>query len=398
MDNKNFGIYVHIPFCVAKCSYCSFVSKCASEEEISLYINFLCDEIKHMAIFYENKKISSIYIGGGTPSFIHEKYIEQILITVYNNYNVLKNVEISIECNPCSTTYDKLIAYKRFGINRISFGVQSLNDDELQILGRKHTKKRALEAIKNAKEVGFKNISADVMIGIPNHTEQSLQETMEELTKLNLTHISAYMLIQEEGTPLCTKIQNGEISVASDDACVDMYNMVVEELKKRGYNRYEISNFAKSGYECKHNQNYWEMGEYVGFGLASHSFVNGVRFSNEEDFDLYYKKVDTLKNGIIKVKNSEKILKNGQFLLKFYKNYEILSNKEQIEELIMLGLRTKNGISICKLKELGYDILEEKKQAINLLESSKLIKVQDNHIKITDPNFGLCSAIVLELI
>ncbi len=398
MDNKKFGIYVHIPFCVAKCHYCGFISKCANEDEILLYINFLCDEIKNMAMFYENKKVSSVYIGGGTPSFIHEKHIERILKTIYDNYNVDAGVEISIECNPCSTTKEKLTAYKRAGINRISFGVQSLCDDELKMLGRKHTKEQAKEIIKIAKEVGFKNISADVMIGIPNQTKLSLKKTIIELANLNLTHISAYMLIQEEGTLLCTKIQNGEISVASDDECVDMYNIAVEKLDELGFCRYEISNFAKSGYECRHNQNYWELGEYIGFGVASHSFIGDARFSNSENLEEYYKSVSNLKNDIKNAKNDEKTSNDARFLSNYYKNYEILSKKEQIEELIMLGLRTKRGVSIGKLNELGYNILLEKKHEIKMLENSKLIKIENAFIKLTNKSFGLCSAVVLELI
>lgn len=368
---KNFGVYIHIPFCVGKCNYCSFISKKASSLEIGNYVSFLINEIKENASKYKQNIITSIYFGGGTPSLISAGLIQKILTTIKNNFNVSENAEISIECNPCSFTKFKANKYFNIGINRISFGVQSLNNKELKILGRKHTKNIAINAIKIAKDVGFKNISCDLMIGIPNQTVQNLINSANELIGLGITHISAYMLMLEEGTPLCRSVKKGNLTIANDDECVDMYNKLVDILKQKNINRYEISNFAKKGFECKHNLNYWQMGEYVGFGVASHSFVNGIRFNNSNNFNNYY---------------------NAQI------QQEKLTQNQIIEETIMLGLRTIDGVNINTLKNLGYDILKQKQQQINFLIKNNLIKLKNNYICLTNKGFGLCNSIVLELI
>lgn len=397
--NKNFGIYVHVPFCVSKCEYCSFVSGCANVEQINNYINALCEEITFEADRYKNKTITSIYFGGGTPSFIDAKHIEKVLNTIKKNYMLTSNAEISIECNPCSFTKEKAEIYKNAGINRISFGVQSLNDNQLKILGRKHTKDMAISAIKLAKEVGFDNISADLMIGIPNQKQDDLNYAIDKLSSVGVKHISAYMLMVEEGTPLYEKVKNGKLRVADDETCVDMYSDVVKLLKEHGFKRYEISNFARLGFECKHNINYWDMGEYVGFGLASHSYVSGERFSNPENMENYFKLVEYLKNNKKINNNNQNILNNTYILpLNPYRIRETLKNNEIIEETIMLGLRQEKGVSIDTLNGLGYNILEEKKEQINILISNNIVKIQNNHIKLTQDSFGLCSAVVLQLI
>lgn len=371
MDELTFGIYVHIPFCLSKCSYCSFVSKPGCEEEIEKYINFLCEEIRGKCKLFKNKVCKTIYFGGGTPSLINEKLIQKVLKTIKNNYNLVNNVEISLECNPCTINYNKLLNYKKFGINRLSFGVQSFNDNELKILSRRHNSTTAKNAIQMAKEIGFNNISADVMIGIPGQTKHSLQLSVQQLIDLNVCHISAYMLMLEEGTKLFAQVKSGDVCVASDDESVDMYDMVYNMLIKNGFKRYEISNFAKTGFECKHNKIYWQLDEYVGFGVSAHSYYNGIRYANSDVFEEYYKGLSTS---------------------------EILTTKDKIEELIMLGLRQECGVAISSLLNLGYDILNERKNEIEKLLKNNLICIEDGHIKITQNNFGLTSAIILQLI
>ena len=368
---ENFGIYVHIPFCVAKCHYCNFVSKYACEDEIDGYITFLCKEIEEKASIFKNKLATSIYIGGGTPSFIDSKYIIQIIETIRKNYNVLQSAEITIECNPCSTTKQKLKDYKNAGVNRISFGVQSLCNKELEIIGRKHTPIQAKQAILNAKEVGFENISADLLIGVPAQTNETLLNNIKELAQLGVNHISAYMLILEEGTKLYNQVSKNMLLCATEDESVNMYNNAYSLLKNLGYERYEISNFAKKCYESKHNINYWEMGEYIGFGVSAHSYYNGKRIANANTFESYFKGVQEV---------------------------EVLTSEEKIEEIIMLGLRQEKGVSIHKLYEQGYDILKEKYEQINMLLENRLIEVEDNFIKVMPDKFGLTSAIILELI
>ena len=369
---SNFEIYVHIPFCIAKCKYCSFVSAPAEKEEMERYVNFLCAEIKQKSNLFNDKLCTSIYFGGGTPSLIDEKLIQKILNTIKNNYKISKNAEISIECNPCTINKKKLINYLNFGINRISFGVQSFCENELKSIGRLHNVNEAKNAIKMAKEVGFNNISADIMIGIPNQTKESLNKTINEVVELDVNHISCYMLMLEENTPLFEEVINGKVSVASEDECVQMYNMVYEQLKQRGYDRYEISNFAKTGFECKHNLGYWNLSEYIGFGVSAHSYYNNRRIANSDKMEDYL----------------------------CYKNITIeeLSNEQKVEEMIMLGLRCSSGVDINELKKLGFDIINEKYQEIKQLKDGGLIVIENNRIKVTPNNFGVCSAIILKLI
>lgn len=364
-------IYVHIPFCDSKCYYCNFCSAKYTEDIKEKYFNKLFQEIKLNS--NKNNIISSIYFGGGTPSSVDEKYIKNTLKLIRENFKVKKDAEITIEANPCSITQDKLLIYKDIGINRLSIGVQSLNNKSLKTIGRKHNKKQAINAIKLAKKCGFNNINCDILIGIPNQNYFSLFNSVKKLIKLNIQHISAYMLINEKGTKLTNLIEQGKVKVASEDKSVIYYNKLTSYLKSKGYNRYEISNFCKQGFECKHNLGYWDLTEYYGFGLSAHSYVFGCRYSNglnmQEylNFDFDYKK-------------------------------EKLSNAEQIEELIMLGLRTAKGVSIKDLNVLGYDILNQKQDTIKMLLSNGFIQVTDNFICLTNNSFGVTNQIILKLL
>ena len=371
MKTKNVMIYIHIPFCDSKCYYCNFCSAKYTDKIKEKYIKKIIEEIK----FNSNKNcnISSIYIGGGTPSSIDAKYIKKIIENIKQNYCVLDNAEISIEANPCSITEDKLLLYKDIGINRLSVGVQSLNNKCLKIIGRKHTKKQAINAIKLAKKCGFNNINADILIGIPKQNYFVLFNTVKKLIKLNLQHISAYMLINESGTKLTEMIRSGIVKTVNEDVCVNYYNKLCTLLKKYGYDRYEISNFCKKDFECKHNLGYWNMTEYYGFGLSAHSYIDGARYCNKTNMNEY---------------------------LNFDFDYqkEVLSDAEKVEELIMLGLRTKNGVFLPKLKDMGYDILNSKIDVVNMLQANGFIQVKDDYIFIKEKAFGVANQIILKLL
>ena len=382
---KEIGVYIHIPFCMSKCSYCSFVSKCAFNEEIEEYFKYLKTQIVAESANFKDREVKTIYIGGGTPSFVDALYIEDIIDTLKKYYNMEQSVEVTIECNPCSTTKEKLEIYKKAGINRISFGVQSLNDDCLNIIGRKHNSKMALNAIKTAKDVGFDNVSCDLLIGIPFQTTQMLLNDITKLAKTGVKHISAYMLMLEQGTKLYEQIViNKELKVASDDACVNMYNSAYSLLGDLGFKRYEISNFALNGYECKHNINYWQCGEYVGFGVSAYSYNDNKRFDGFNDFESYYNYV-----------NKKYILQSDINLLP---PYEVLSKEQKIEELIMLGLRQTKGVSLSTLKSLGYNLLENKAEIIKEFLKNDLISIDGDYLCITPQNFGACNQIILNLL
>ena len=330
------------------------------------YVQSLIKEIEETKY---KRKVSSIFFGGGTPSILLAEDIKEIMLAIKNKFALTKNAEISIECNPNSITEEKLKIYKNLGFNRISFGVQSLDDDVLKLIGRVHNRSEALEAINLANIAGFTNINADLLLGIKEN--KNISRDIEELKAAGVTHISAYMLILEQGTPLEILAKQNKVKLLSDDESVAQYEEYLKVLRQNGFYRYEISNFALKGYKCKHNINYWECGEYLGFGVAAHSYINGTRYSNTENILEY---IESYTN----------------------KSYEKLTNQEKLEELIMLGLRTKRGVSLKKLENLGFKPLENK-NALKML-SLGIIKLNSTHLYITSKNFGIANQIILRLV
>lgn len=354
-------IYVHIPFCESKCIYCAFASTVGDSDLQKKYFDKLLQEIKS---YKTSEKVESIYFGGGTPSCVDKKYIMILLNEIKRHFIIDKNAEITLEANPCSLSQEKLEYYKSVGINRISIGVQSLNNKVLNILGRRHNKKQALQSIKSALNAGFKNISVDLLIGLK---KSDIKKDCAKLLKLKVKHISAYMLQVEENTPLKSMIENGRGILKSDDECVKDYQNLVKFLQKKKMQRYEISNFAFDGYESQHNIGYWTGDKYVGFGLGAHSFDGYfTRTANSSDFD-------------------------GYFLGK--KHEEILTNSERDEEIIMLGLRCKFGFNLSKL---SFD-LQKKKIFNDLVEQNVLIKDLDS-VKLNPKFYEISNSIIIKLI
>lgn len=320
------GIYIHIPFCKRKCPYCDFYSVVADD---SLRRDYARALIKRIAT-HANKSLSvdTIYFGGGTPSLMHSDDIADIIRAVKASFNVSDNCEITLECNPSSVDFDKLCAFKSAGVNRLSFGVQSSDDDELKALGRLHDFSLAQRAVLDSQLAGFENISCDLMIGTPHQTIESLTRSVRALCSLNIKHISCYMLKIEEGTAYdCDQIR---ASVADDDAVSDMYLALCEELERLGFMQYEISNFAIGGYESCHNLKYWIGEDYIGFGPAAHSYYNNRRTYAESD--VYAFIANPLSKDLIEDDSPDKLL-----------------------EYIMLGLRISKGISLEKINLLGGD-------------------------------------------
>lgn len=288
------GIYIHIPFCKQKCYYCDFVSYSNKCSEVKEYIESLKKEIEEFD--FSNYKVTSIYIGGGTPSYIDSIYIVEILSELKEklkcNLIEFKDIEITIEVNPGTVDTKKLNDYKKLGINRLSIGLQSTKNDILKKIGRIHTYQEFLEIYKLARETGFKNINIDLMIGIPGQKIGDLKNTLQDIIKLEPEHISVYSLIIEENTPIEKMLENGEIKLPDEDLERNMYWYVKNTLELNGYNHYEISNFAKLGKESRHNLNCWNQEEYIGFGVAAHSYLNGIRFSNTINVEEYIQHIE----------------------------------------------------------------------------------------------------------
>lgn len=316
------AIYVHIPFCQSKCAYCAFAS--FVEGDRKKYFDTLLIEIEKTP----RQQVSSIYFGGGTPSFVETEFLTSVLKKIYDHFDVIKNTEVTIECNPCSTTREKLKSYRMAGFNRVSFGVQSLSQKSLSFLGRKHTSLQALDVIKMAQECGFDNISADLLLGLK---DSDVVADAEKLIDVGVKHISAYMLQVEPKTPLADMYKKDSSVISTDDEAVEEYKKLNLFLEKKGFVRYEISNFALNGYASKHNMSYWTGQKYLGFGLAAHSFDGkNMRWQNASTFENYFE---------------GKVLK------------EYLSPQERDEEIIMLGLRCDYGVDI---KKLHFDIKKQK--------------------------------------
>ena len=322
---RSVGLYIHIPFCVRKCNYCDFYSlACPEKHNLGDYVSIICSHIEKEAPLYRDCIFDSIFLGGGTPSLVDGDDMLRLFGAIRDNLCVSEDAEISIEANPGTLTKEKLSAYKKCGINRISIGLQSSHERELKMLGRIHSLEKFEESYSLIKEAGFENISVDLMYALPDQSTKSFLESVDYVARLNPAHISAYCLKVEGGTPFSKM----ELNLPSDDAQFDMYIALCERLANHGYEQYEISNFAKKGARCVHNLKYWLSKEYVGFGPAAHSFFDGVRFFYDSDLAAYS---DAIKSGKLPQKNAEEM--------------PALTDEEKMDELVMLCLRLCDGIS-----------------------------------------------------
>ena len=378
---KEFGIYIHIPFCKSKCYYCDFISFSSKECLWKKYIAALIKEIKYNKSKIGERNITTIYIGGGTPSIISGEDIIKIISTIKSNYNVSNNCEITIEVNPGTVTKEKLLDYKKVGINRLSIGLQSTKNKLLKEIGRIHNYEQFIETYKLARECGFQNINVDLMLALPNQTIKDIDESIEDIINLNPEHISVYSLILEEETKLYDMVNNGEVNLIDDELERKMYWTVKEKLEEAGFIHYEISNFSKKGYESKHNMNCWNQEEYIGFGIAAHSYMDRKRFFNIIELEEYIKNIEE--------GNYEK----NSFV------EEVQDEESMKKEYMMLGLRKIEGISIQAFKNKFIDnpLYLFNKELARLVEE-KLIEVDLDNIKLTSKGLDLANIVWKEFV
>ncbi len=376
---KKLGIYIHIPFCKQKCFYCDFVSYANQDKYFQKYVQALNKEINN---FIDNNEfeVQTIYIGGGTPSLIDAKYIEEIL-RIFEKRNLLKEVkEVTIEVNPGTVTEEKLRNYKNSGVNRLSIGLQSTEDKILKQIGRIHCYDDFLNTYKIAREVGFKNINVDLMIGLPNQKILDVKNSLEKIIKLEPeppNHISVYSLIVEENTPIEKMLESGELELPDEELERNMYWYVKNFLELNGYKHYEISNFAKLGNESKHNLDCWNQKEYVGFGVAAHSYIDDVRYGNIGNVEEY-------------IKNCE----NGEF----GKNKVIDEVENDIfskeKEFMLIGLRKIEGVLIQDFKnKFGENPIFVFKDELKKLVDENLLIVDFDRIKLTNKGLDLANIV-----
>ena len=371
------GIYVHIPFCVQKCYYCDFVSYTDKQEYVEKYIKKVIEELKQYNL--KEYDVTTIYIGGGTPSSIDSKYIKMLLDELKNklldNKTKFSDIEITIEINPGTVNEEKILQYKEAGINRISIGLQTTNDILLKEIGRIHNYQQFKKAYEFVQKVGFENINIDLMIGLPKQTIQDVKQTLEEIKKLKPNHVSIYSLILEEGTTLERLVKTGKLQLPDEEQERKMYWYVKNMLELDGYKHYEISNFAKIGKESKHNLNCWEQKEYIGLGIAAHSYLNGVRYSN------------SILNRDMKWNFEDKKIEEKQNLM------------DKKKEYMSLGLRKIDGVSIKSFKEKYIDnpIFLFRKE-IEKLVNEDLLKIDGDFIKLTNKGIDFANLVWEEFV
>lgn len=358
MKDKKLGIYIHIPFCVRKCNYCDFNSFSCDENIKINYIKAMCEEIRQASDEYKNYTVDTVFIGGGTPSILPVNLTEMFMETLFESFKTDPNAEISMEANPGTLDLTKAKAYKKIGINRMSLGLQSTVDEELKLLGRIHNFDDFLISFDALREAGFKNINVDLMNGIPLQTYDSFTKGFFKIKELKPEHISIYSLIIEEGTPFYSQ----KPDLPDEDTERRMVHSI-DDILLGEYHQYEISNYAREGFECRHNIKYWQRDEYLGIGLSAASFVNETRFKNTDDIKEYINSSD----------NKKRIAE-----------CENISEKDRMSEYAFLGLRMNKGIGINDFKETFnvslYEIYGEKiKKHIN----EGLLEIKDDRLFLT---------------
>lgn len=375
------GVYVHIPFCVRKCYYCDFISYSNKFEMQEEYIKKLIKEIEDNKDLLKNNEITTIYIGGGTPSSLKPELIKNVLDKICEVANIKnkEKVEITIEVNPGTVTKNNLQLYKNCGINRLSIGLQSTNDKLLNEIGRIHNYEQFLNTYNWAVEAGFCNINVDLMLGLPTQTISDLKESLEKIVNLKPApkHVSVYSLIIEEGTEIENKISEGELKLPEEENERNQYKYTKNYLELNGYRHYEISNFAKPGYESKHNMNCWEQKQYVGFGIAAHSYINGCRYSNTCDLE--------------------------EYLNKESKDIKTIHEKQTLDDMkkeyMLLGLRKIDGVSISKFKEkFGENPTYLFRNELQKLVEEDLLVVDLDNIKLTNKGLDFANLVWEEFV
>ena len=373
------GLYIHIPFCVRKCKYCDFNSFKLNIDEKKKYLSALSKEMELYKEKIGQKEIDSIFVGGGTPSILNEEEIKILFDNINLNFKIKEDAEITMECNPGTLTLNKLKTMKKCGVNRLSIGLQAVQNHHLKYIGRIHTFEEFEKNYHEAKKVGFDNINIDLMYALPNQTKEDWMESLEKVVNLNPTHISAYSLILEENTELFDMYERKEFKLLDEDTDIEMYEYTINYLKSHGYNQYELSNYAKEGFECKHNILYWKCENYVGIGTSASGFLDETRYNNLCEIDKY-----------------EELILNGKKPIEWE---EKLSIKDKIEESIFLGLRMNEGIKFKDFKnKYDFNFLEEYKNEIEKLTKLQLIDINETGMKLTQKGKEISNSVFVEFI
>lgn len=375
---KETAVYIHIPFCEHKCIYCDFYS-IITKDNITSFLQTLIKEINHYADLHSSQRsIVSIFLGGGTPSLMTPAYISEIIELVNKRFEVSADVEITLETNPGTVEQTKLKEFYEIGINRLSIGIQSFDENELKFLTRIHDSQTAIDTVFKAKEAGFKNISIDLIFNLPRQTKERWHNNLKTALTLPINHISAYSLILERGTILNKMVLDEKVKIRDSDYDADLYEITIDFLTQNGFDQYEVSNFAKNGYECRHNNAYWHYKDYFGFGPSAHSFIDGRRYWNFSSLKKYISEID-----------------ENHFAVAGFEKPNI---EQQLNEYVMLALRS-NGIKLNEMRTLfGTEWLNEKNPYLKKLENEKYLTRKNGNIKLTKSGYAVCDEIIKNLL
>lgn len=379
------GIYLHIPFCKSKCAYCNFFSL-VTEKKMDDYVSALKKEIINRKSYLGDDVVKTIYFGGGTPSLLPIKYVEEILELLHKNYNIISNPEVTLEINPDTIDKDKMMSLKRLGVNRMSVGIQSFNDDDLRYLGRRHDSRHALQVLDDLSSVGFDRITLDLIYGMPTLTEEKWNHNLDIFFSTGISHLSAYALTVEPKTILGQKIEKEELQEVSEEDTIRHYNILVERTKENGFEHYEISNFAKEGCRSQHNSIYWQDVKYLGLGPSAHSYDGDSRQWNVSNLTKY-----------IQFVNYDTDLDTDTDMGRYYEK-EILSKEDKFNEYVMTSLRTSWGCNVDKIerdygKSYAHNFLKNIKKYLD----SGIMLMKDNNFILTDEGMLFADGIAADL-
>lgn len=377
MSGKPAGFYVHIPFCDHKCVYCDFYS-IINYENVEKYLHALKREIQFYKTLCAENIFESIYFGGGTPSFMAADYIAEIISEIRKNFSVSENAEITLETNPGTSSKEKLIGFRNAGINRLSVGIQSFDEEELKFLTRIHDGETAIRTVADASDAGFENISLDLIFNLPNQTKEKWKKNLAAAISLPVQHISAYSLILEKGTILNKMVLDGKIKMQDENHDADLYQFTIDELNRNGFAQYEVSNFAKENFKCAHNKFYWRGDEYLGIGTSAHSFINKKRWWNFSSLTFYLLNIEQKENGEA--------------------GFEIIDDKKYLEEYILLSLRSE-GIERKRVNHIaGYDWFSTKEKLLTEFYKEGFTVLTEEKLRLTAKGFAVCDEIISKLI
>lgn len=376
---KELGLYVHIPFCVKKCGYCDFLSWCGTSEEKETYVQALLKEIESYREFARGYRVSTVFVGGGTPSVLEAGQMERVLGNIQEVFELEKKPEITLEMNPGTVTEEKLQCYKENGVNRLSIGLQSVKNEKLEVLGRIHSYEEFLESYELARKAGFTNISVDLISSIPGQKLEEWKEELAALSALSPEHISVYQLIIEAETPFYEKYAEHEELLPDEEESREIYLWTGSFLKEQGYEQYEISNYAKPGKESRHNLKYWERGDYLGLGLGAASMVRNIRMSNTKDMKMYLERCGQPKT--------------------MREDVQFLEEARQMEEFMFLGLRKTRGVSRKEFRRIfGQEMDMVYEKALHKCLENGVLKEHKDRVYLSEEGVLLSNAVLSEFL